>query len=89
MGNSYNDLNYVDYSSAAYKTEAEAKNLTIPVDYYLVYIPQKTGDTWDYKNMVCQSNYTMCSGDGSGGGSGIGLAIFGGIIACCGLYLFF
>ena len=66
--------------------------MTIPVDYYYVYIPQKSGGKWNYKDKVCQSNYTMCTSGGSGGGGAIAGAIIGGIFGCCcmvGIYFMF
>lgn len=83
MGKTYVDLNYVDYKNAAYLADAKAKKLTIPVDYYYQYIPQKTGATWNYKDLICQNNYTMCMSTyiGGGGSGGIVGAIIG--VLCC------
>lgn len=56
-------------------TEAKAKNLTIPTDYYYTYIPQKSGNMWNYKDNICQNNYTMCTAGKVGGGGVVGAVI--------------
>ena len=85
------DLNYINYNSTEWKANATAQNLTAPVNYYWSYVPQKTGEEWNYKDKVCQSNKTMCSyvgGGGGGGGGSIG-AVFGVcFIACVGFVLY-
>jgi hypothetical protein len=85
MGGVMKDLNYVDYSSAAYQTMAKAQNLTIPKDYYLVYVPQKYKDSWNYKDSICQNNKTMCTAGRAKGASGgaVGGAVGGVVFLCC------
>lgn len=51
--------------------------MTIPVDFYFTYIPQKTGAKWNYKDKICQSNRTMCSSGGGGGGGAIAGIVIG------------
>lgn len=85
MGGIYNDINYINYNSTEWKANATAMNLTAPVDFYWKYIPQKSGDSYKYANEICQSNVTMCDGQGGGGGAIVG-AIIGG---CCGLICLF
>lgn len=87
LGNYFADLNYVNYNSTEWQAEAKKKNLTAPVDYYWTYTPQKSGDTWNYKDKVCQSNATMCSTVGGSGGTGsIVGAVIGGCIFLCILF---
>ena len=58
--------------------------MTTPTDYYFTYIPQKSGEIWNYKDSVCQNNKTMCPPPGELGAAGaIAGAIIGGIFGCC------
>ena len=91
LGGYMGDLNYINYNSTEWKANATAQNLTAPVNYYWSYVPQKTGEEWNYKDKVCQSNKTMCSyvGGGGGGSGGIIGAVFGVcFIACVGFVLY-
>ena len=57
---------------------------TPPKDFYFVYIPQKSGDTWNYKDRICQSNSTMCPKvEYSGEGGAIAGAVIGGCFVLC------
>ena len=89
LGNYFADLNYVNYNSTEWQAEAKLKNLTAPVDYYWTYTPQKSGDTWNYKDKVCQSNATMCSTVGGSGGGAIAGAVIGGCIFLCILFVLY
>ena len=78
LGGYMADLNYVNYNSSEWIADAKVKNLTAPVDMFWSYIPQKSNDTWNYAEKVCQSNKTMCATEGGGSGG-----IVGGVLGLC------
>lgn len=65
---------YMNESTGEYDIYEEALNWTAEwhanqtnttratgTNWYLSYVPQKSGSSWNYKDKICQSNKTMCA----------------------------